>query len=85
MSPTPESRTAELIGMIRSKPITPEDLVSASHFVLDTIACVIGGQVMPPGRILLDWFERGGGAGRDAFLASGLAPFSRSTICTEIR
>jgi 2-methylcitrate dehydratase PrpD len=73
MSPTPKSLTAELIGMIRSKPIAPEDLVSASHFVLDTVACVIGGQVTPPGRILLDWFETGGGVGRDAFLASGLA------------
>ncbi len=73
MNPTPKSLTADLIGMIRSKPVRNDDLVSASHFVLDTVACVIGGQVMPPGRILLDWFESGGGVGHDAFLASGLA------------
>ncbi len=47
--------------------------MSASHFVLDTVACVIGGQVTPPGKILLDWFGSGGDVGRDAFLASGLA------------
>jgi len=49
-------------------------LIAASHFALDTVACVIGGRTTPPGRILLEWFEsNGGGFGRDAFLASGLA------------
>ena len=73
MSPTPKSLTADLIGMIRSKPIAPEDFVAASEFVLDTVACVIGGQRTPPGKILLDWLESAGDVGRDAFLASGLA------------
>jgi 2-methylcitrate dehydratase PrpD len=54
--------------------VAPDDLIAASHFVLDTAACVIGGQTSAPGRILLDWFETAGrDPGRDAFLASGLA------------
>ncbi len=73
MGTSSTSLTAELLGMIRSKPISHDDLVAASHFVLDTVACVIGGQSMPPGKILLDWFARSGDPGRDAFLASGLA------------
>lgn len=73
MSTNPDSLTAALIGTIRSKPIAADDLMAAAHFVLDTVACVIGGQAMPPGKILLDWFEGRGDAGRNAFLASGLA------------
>ena len=73
MSTSSTSLTADLLGMIRSKPVTAGDLVAASHRVLDTVACVIGGQSMPPGKILLDWFARPGDPGRDAFLASGLA------------
>ena len=69
-----KSLTAELVDLIRSKPVADEDLIAASHFVLDTVACVIGGQTAAPGRILLEWFEDAGrDAGRDAFLASGLA------------
>jgi 2-methylcitrate dehydratase PrpD len=68
------SLTAQLIDLIRSKPVEHEDLIAASHFVLDTVACVIGGQTSPPGRILLEWFEdTAGDPGRAAFLTSGLA------------
>ena len=68
------SLTSGLIDLIRSKPVEQEDLIAASHFVLDTVACVIGGQASPAGRILLEWFENAGrDPGRDAFLASGLA------------
>ena len=41
--------------------------------MVDTVACVIGGQTTPPGRILLEWFDSTGDVGRNAFLASGLA------------
>ena len=73
MGATPNSLTADLIGMIRSKPIGDDDLVAASRFVLDTVACVIGGRETPPGEILIDWYRGTGDAGRHAYLASGLA------------
>ena len=66
--------TRELVDLIRSRPVEQADLEAASQFVLDTVACVIGGQNSVPGRILLEWFkEVGRDTGRDAFLASGLA------------
>ena len=68
------SLTGNLIDLIRSKPVQDDDLIAASHLVLDTVACVIGGQASAPGRILIEWFEEvGRDSGRDAFLASGLA------------
>jgi len=68
------SLTTELADLIRSKPVAQEDLVAAAHFVLDTVACVIGGQTSTPGRMLLEWFQNAGrDPGRHAFLASGLA------------
>ena len=68
------SLTTELTDLIRSKPVEQEDLVAAAHFVLDTVACVIGGQTSTPGRMLLEWFQNAGrDPGRNAFLASGLA------------
>ena len=68
------SLTGHLIDLIRSKPVQDDDLIAASRLVLDTVACLIGGQTSAPGRILLEWFEEvGRDSGRDAFLASGLA------------
>ena len=68
------SLTGNLIDLIRSKPVQDDDLIAASHLVLDTVACLIGGQASAPGRILIEWFEEvGRDSGRDAFLASGLA------------
>lgn len=69
-----ESLTSKLVDLIDSKPISDSDLISASHFVLDTVACVIGGQNSTPGKILKDWFKGADrGIGSDVFLASGLA------------
>jgi 2-methylcitrate dehydratase PrpD len=68
------SLTGDLIDLIRSKPVQDDDLIAASRLVLDTVACLIGGQASGPGRILIEWFEEvGRDSGRDAFLASGLA------------
>lgn len=69
-----ESLTSKLVNLIDSKPISDTDLTTASHFVLDTVACVIGGQNSVPGKILQDWFNGADrGTGSDIFLASGLA------------
>ena len=69
-----ESLTSKLIDFIESKPISDTDLTAASHFVLDTVACVIGGQNSIPGKILKNWFDDADqGTGSDVFLASGLA------------
>jgi 2-methylcitrate dehydratase PrpD len=69
-----ESLTSKLINLIDSKPILDSDLAAASRFVLDTVACVIGGQNSVPGNILKDWFNGADrGTGSDVFLASGLA------------
>lgn len=66
--------TAELVDLIRSKPIGPEDLTAASHFVLDTVACVVAGRSSEPGQILQRWYEDAGDdIAREMFLASGLA------------
>ena len=66
--------TAELVDLIRAKPIEREDLTAASHYVLDTVACVLAGRSSAPGRILHRWFDdTGNDLGRKAFLASGFA------------
>ena len=68
------SMTSQLVDLINKKPISDADLAATSHFVLDTVACVIGGQNSIPGKILKDWFDVADrGTGSDAFLASGLA------------
>lgn len=69
-----ESLTSKLVNLIDAKPISDSDLTAASHFVLDTVACVIGGQNSVPGKILQDWFDGADrGTGSDIFLASGLS------------
>ena len=68
------SLTAELVDLIRSKPVEPDDLTAASHFVLDTIASVVAGQRSAPGQLLRRWFDDvGHDVGRSMFLTGGLA------------
>ena len=68
------SLTAELVALIRSKPVDEADLTSAAAFVLDTVACVAGGRKSDAGAILAAWsVEVGNDAGREAFLASAAA------------
>jgi 2-methylcitrate dehydratase PrpD len=67
------SLTEALVDLIRRKPVTDEDLVAASHFVLDAVACALGGQATPAARTLTDWYrDSGRDLGRRAFVVSGL-------------
>ncbi len=68
------SLTAELIALIREKPVAPGDLARAADFVLDTLACAIAGKDSIPGRALLALArQRGDAPHHQAFLWGGLA------------
>lgn len=68
------SLTRDLAHLIRTKPVTSEDLESAALFVLDTLACAYGATRTPQGEILLDWHRNEpGDSRRQAFLFGSLA------------
>ena len=46
------SLTRELVTLIKAKRASEADLTAASLFVLDTLACAIGGRNAPPSRML---------------------------------
>ena len=60
------------MDLIRNKTIEPDDLSAATHFVLDTVACIVAGRRSDPGQMLRRWSQDAGVA-RGVFLASGLA------------
>lgn len=68
------SLTRQLVGLIREKRASEADLTAASLFVLDTLACAIGGRNAPPSRMLaaIAPVEHGDTA-RRAFLLGGLS------------
>lgn len=68
------SLTRQLVGLIREKRASEADLGAASLFVLDTLACAIGGRNAPPSRMLaaIAPVEQGDTA-RRAFLLGGLS------------
>ena len=68
------SLTRQLVGLIREKRASEADLAAASLFVLDTLACAIGGRNAPPSRMLaaIAPAEQGDTA-RRAFLLGGLS------------
>ena len=81
MSSSPQSGqslTAQLVRLVRKKPVNDADLEMAALFTLDALANSVAGRNSGPGRILLQWF--GGNAasnitpdaGRTAFLLGGL-------------
>lgn len=49
------SLTQELIGLVRKKPISIEDLNVAALFTLDAVACAYAGSATPVGDILRRW------------------------------
>ncbi len=49
------SLTRDLIGLIRDKAITRDDLEQAALFTLDTVACAYAGSATPVGDILRRW------------------------------
>ena len=49
------SLTAELVDLIRAKPVTESDLEMAALFTLDAVANSLAGRNSAPGRILLSW------------------------------
>ncbi len=65
--------TAELIALIRAKPIDDTDLEQAALFTLDAVACAYAGSATPVGRILRNWSARAPRDDRrDAFLMGAL-------------
>lgn len=52
---TPMSLTQELIGLIRNKPIQPNDLDQAALLVIDAVGCAYAGTATPVGKILREW------------------------------
>ena len=50
--------TENLVNLIRTKSIQPEDLHKAALFTLDAIANYIGGRQTKVGRLLCDWGEK---------------------------
>lgn len=68
------SLTAQLIDLIRRKPITEAARDSAALFVLDAVANAIAGRSSVPGRILMAWAAgRPPHAATQSFLLGGLA------------
>jgi len=53
------SLTQELITLIRSKPVSAEDLEQAALFTLDAVACAYAGSNTPVGAILRRWGSQG--------------------------
>ena len=49
------SLTSDLSKLIRSKPITPDDLAAAAMFTLDAVATAYAGSATPTGEKLLAW------------------------------
>ncbi len=49
------SLTAELVSMIRRKPVARADLEAAALFTLDALACAYAGSVTPVGAVLRRW------------------------------
>jgi 2-methylcitrate dehydratase PrpD len=68
------SLTRDLVRLIRTKPVTPDDLDWAAFLVLDTLACALGALKTEPARMLQAVAppERGDTA-RRAFYLGGLA------------
>ncbi|MCW8915720.1 MAG: MmgE/PrpD family protein [Magnetovibrio sp.] len=67
------SLTQGLVNLIRSKPVTQDDLDAAAYFTLDAVANAIGGRSTEPGKKLLAWSkDNSGDAGRRALVMGGL-------------
>ncbi|MCP4769683.1 MAG: MmgE/PrpD family protein [Gammaproteobacteria bacterium] len=67
------SLTQELIPLIRSKPVSAQDLEQAALFTLDAVACAYAGSNTPVGTILQHWGAQGDmDSKRKALLAGAL-------------
>ncbi|NQU70140.1 MAG: MmgE/PrpD family protein, partial [Rhodospirillales bacterium] len=68
-----QTLTQGLVGLIRARPISQNDLDVMALFVMDGLANMLAGRNSIPGRALLAWSEgRQGDAGRRALLMGGL-------------
>jgi 2-methylcitrate dehydratase PrpD len=68
-----QTLTQGLVELIRSRPVSRNDLDVMALFVLDGLANMLAGRNTEPGRILLAWSRgRQGDAGRRALLMGGL-------------
>ncbi len=70
---TTGSLTAQLIAIVRQKPVTATDLEGAALFLLDALANGIGGRNSAPGSIILKWLAtKPAQAANDAFALGAL-------------
>ncbi|MEA2782064.1 MAG: hypothetical protein QOK29_3608 [Rhodospirillaceae bacterium] len=68
------SLTRQLVRLIRDRNVTESDLETASHFVLDTLACALGALQTEPARMLKAVAPPDrGDTGRRAFYLGGLS------------
>jgi 2-methylcitrate dehydratase PrpD len=65
------SLTQELIALIRSKPVSDQDLEQAALFSLDAIACAYAGSATGVGEILRGWAAQGDMDGKRQALLMG--------------
>ncbi|MBT8436808.1 MAG: MmgE/PrpD family protein [Gammaproteobacteria bacterium] len=65
------SLTQELIALIRSKPVSDQDLQQAALFSLDAIACAYAGSATGVGEILRGWAAQGDMDGKRQALLMG--------------
>ncbi len=61
------SLTARLVDLIESKPISENDLLLASRYILDALANAYAGRATEPGRIVEAWARDNADPGRKAF------------------
>ncbi len=67
------SLTEDLVDLIRTKPISEDDLASAAMFTLDALATAYAGSVTATGKKLIAWAQSGDLDGkRQAFLMGAL-------------
>ena len=65
--------TSDLTRLIRTKPVSNDDLAAAAAFVLDAVANALAARQSLQGQILLDWYgTQGRDTGRQAFLFGSL-------------
>ncbi len=51
------SLTEGLVGLVRAKSISRDDLDAAALFTLDAVANILAGRNSAPGKILLNWWN----------------------------
>jgi len=75
------SLTGDLVRLIRAKPVTEHDLVTAAHFALDTMASIVAGTNSVAGRKLLAFAREIAPAGDLTALDPGRQALLLGSLC----